>query len=271
MQSPFDTIVKLCFKHTRLSPSVLFNLSQALYIVALGLRTTHLIDYHLTPNQAKQLLQHLRKHKDGRDLILLQFTDRYTFIGHRKRLLERCHSSVKEICYIDVQGKIPFKLDKVPDDLQEFLEEQLQPYVEQLEKTSIITNDKDDEKVFMVSNLPCFMVALTGWLLEYPMVYVCHQVGDIFDEWEPRVNCLGNIPLVWVKLQIQEKQLMSTRQQPYSLLSFTYPTCILPTAKEQQQVVDHLRNIFSARLSSYCSSMRLIIHQEIVTLDRVAL
>jgi hypothetical protein len=139
--------------------------------------------------------------------------------------------------------------------MNRFLIQELGPYLQQ----------QTSSNTLMVSTLPCFMVVLTGWLLEYPVMYVCHQEDEILDEWEPRLNCLGNQPLEWIKLQIDES---------HTLLSFTYPAQLFSDSKEQQNILDQVRTKFSQRVAQPCASwpaMNLKVTQETVTLDRVAL
>ncbi|KAI8329317.1 hypothetical protein BC941DRAFT_443225 [Chlamydoabsidia padenii] len=262
-QHIFST-VKSCFKHTKLTPAALSSLAQSLYFVALGIRATQLIDYYIPPTQAKQLVKKLRQHVGCTEMILLQFSDRYTFIGHRQRLLEHYQAySVDGGLYVDVQGKTPVKLTQAPVDFDRFITQQLGPYLTREIKS-------EDDTRMVVSTLPCFMVALTGWLLEYPVVYVCHQVDEVLDEWEPRTNCLGNLNLEWIKLQILmvEPGQQQKQQQHYPLLSFTCPSHLLSEATQQDRLVSQVRMKFSSRLST---SMSLVLAQETVCLDRVAL
>ncbi|ORZ18504.1 hypothetical protein BCR42DRAFT_449684 [Absidia repens] len=262
MQHHVLSTVKICFKHTKLSSSVLSALAQSLCFVALGFRASQLIDYHLTPTQANILITKLKQHENCRSLVLLQFSDRYTFICHRQRLRTHYLEYINGFTgyYVDVQGTIPCKMNGAPEDMNRFMMQELGPYLE-----SQASNDND---ALMVPTLPCFMVCLTGWLLEYPVIYVCHQVDEIMDEWEPRLNCLGNHPLEWIKLQI------NCQQQQHPLLSFTYPTQLFSDKKEQKELLEQVQMKFCQRVANPCASspaMELIVTQETVSLDRVAL
>jgi hypothetical protein len=134
----------------------------------------------------------------------------------------------------------------MPEDVDRFITQQLGPYLQ------------GSDASMVVPTLPCFMVALTGWLLEYPVVYVCHQVDEVLDEWEPRGNCLGNLPLEWIQIQIR------IGQQVHPLLSFTFPCHLF----DKNMLVAQVRDKFASRLDS---SMSLALVQETVSLDRVAL
>ncbi|CAO3598841.1 unnamed protein product [Absidia cylindrospora] len=144
--------------------------------------------------------------------------------------------------------------------MNRFMLQELGPYLESQAGSA--------NNTLMVPTLPCFMVSLTGWLLEYPVIYVCHQVDEVMDEWEPRLNCLGNRPLEWIKLQI------NYQQQQHILLSFTYPTQLFPDANGRKELMEQVRMKFSQRVAKPCVSspaMDLIVTQETVSLDRVAL
>ncbi|KAI9308226.1 hypothetical protein BJ944DRAFT_260644 [Cunninghamella echinulata] len=256
MYSFIEKCVKESFQRTKLSPSTLSTLSQNIYFIAKGFRASLLIDYYLNEKQAKALVDNLRQKKECQELLLLQFTDRFTFIGHRSRLKE--HYKSFEGIYVDIQGENPILLETIPEDVQQFIKTKLGPF---------LFND-DKENILLISTLPSFMVSVTGWLLEYPIIYVCHHLNEeIIDEWEPKKNCLGNRPLVWIRLDIKEKN-----QHGHSLLRFTYPVCILPTQHDQQQLFEQLKMKYTSRLlSSSSPAYQLNIIQEIISLDRVAI
>ncbi|KAI8069575.1 hypothetical protein BC940DRAFT_21406 [Gongronella butleri] len=226
-----------------LSPKVLTGLTQAIYFVALGIRASCLLDYHLTAAQASTLIHALRK-----------FSDSYTFIAHHDRLLDHYHRRYDTL-YVDIQGTEPRKLAGAPSDVHAFITEELGPFLE--------AGASDWE----TSSVPCFMVTLAGWLLEYPVVYVSHEEGaGPLDEWEVRTNCLGQRPLICVQLQAIEHQQVTPRAFP--LLSFTFPVSVVPDHDDQQRLIEHVRNVFSIRMTT---PYTLQVERAPVIMDRIAL
>lgn len=143
----------------------------------------------------------------------------------------------------------------------------------------LLKDHNNNKEALFISTLPSFMISLTGWLLEYPMIYVCHKLNEeILDEWEPKKNCLGNIPLIWIRIDIDNDNdnnhhhdhitTTTTSNHLHSLLRFTYPFCVLPEQCDQQQLFEQLKKKYSDRL---IKPYKLIINQEIITLDRVAM
>ncbi|CAO3609514.1 unnamed protein product [Cunninghamella blakesleeana] len=264
MKAFIENCVKESFQRTKLSPNTLSILSQNIYFITIGFRATLLIDYYLEEKQAKLLISKLKQNKGCQQLLLLQFTDRFTFLGHRTRLIE--HYNNFHGYYVDIQGDQPILLERMPEDLQQFLKNQLDPFL----------FSKNNKESLFISFLPSFMISLTGWLLEYPIIYVCHQLNqEILDEWEPKKNCLGNIPLVWIRIDVDNNNNNnnnnhdhSTKHTNHSLLRFTYPSCILPEQHDQQQLFEQLKTKYSSRL---IKPYELNIQQEIITLDRVAM
>ncbi|ORX59584.1 hypothetical protein DM01DRAFT_1343332 [Hesseltinella vesiculosa] len=211
------------------------------------------MDYHFTSQQARSLIHELRNHKNGHQFTLLQFEDRYTFIAHRQRLLEQCGRRHNTI-YVDVQGPAPVELTQAPEDADQFLKDMCE---------ALATGPED----WVATSVPCFMVTLTGWLLEYPVVYVSHQPnGPPLDEWEVRTNCLGQRPLVLIQLQAIDH--LPVAPQAWPLLAFTYPQAILPDPQKQQQLLERTRAHFSSRM---VSPFTLQAEQSLVSMDRIAL
>jgi hypothetical protein len=78
--------------------------------------------------------------------------------------------------------------------LYTFIREQLQPF--------ILSRDS----VLYYANTPACMISLTGWLLEYPVIYV--QSGEGFlPEWKlPAGNSLSGISLIVFEVRIRFDQ-----------------------------------------------------------------
>ncbi|GAA5801553.1 hypothetical protein HPULCUR_007001 [Helicostylum pulchrum] len=176
MLSFIYSVLVPCFKS--LNNTKLNSLSKAIACVALGLRTSHLLDITLLDlNQAKFLLKHLRKVK-----------------------LQDHLSVADKLIYIAVQGTEPVKLN-VPPQLIYWLD-QLNPFL-----------SKPNQTVFYSDIVPTCMVSIIGWALEYPIVYTTHlptdQPQDELDEWETRTNCLGARQLQLVQLWLADHMLLS--------------------------------------------------------------
>ena len=116
--------------------------------------------------------------------------------------------------------------------------------------------------------VPSYMVALTGWLLEYPVLYMTHDETDELDheldEWEIVPNCLGDRPLSLVRVWL----LGDSFWHDYMLLSYSYPEMDLPT--------DPMRDLeqkISLRMQPHQVFLpaKVKVTHEHVTLDRVAL
>jgi hypothetical protein len=113
--------------------------------------------------------------------------------------------------------------------------------------------------------VPTFMVALTGWALEYPVIYTTHLITDDpegeLDEWEVRPNCLGSRTLNVIQVWIGE----------HMLLSFSCPYSLYNETMEQ-----HLKLKIDQRLDDVASSFdwlsnKCVIKKEQIKLDRFAL
>lgn len=111
------------------------------------------------------------------------------------------------------------------------------------------------------------MVAMTGWALEYPVIYTTHAISDKFDdeldEWEQRPNCLGNQPLQLVEYYLAD----------HLLLSYSYPMNVI----DNNEFIFQLKAKVDQRLDDLTTKpdWLLDIHCEIkreqIKLDRFAL
>ena len=137
------------------------------------------------------------------------------------------------------------------------------------------------------------MVVLTGFLLEYPIMYMTHsetdQVDQELDEWEMVPNCLGDRQLLLVRVWLHQPKAF---WQDYMLLSYSCPSEKLidfpeqdPTTRSSvtittpEEVIRGFETKFQARLhqlqqkenSGFTKDTQLEISREYVKLDRVAL
>ncbi|KAI8141600.1 hypothetical protein BJV82DRAFT_618386 [Fennellomyces sp. T-0311] len=235
----------------------------AITSVALGVRVAHLIDVaHLTSDQANQLLALLRQEPTCKHLVILEFKDRYTFLCHRQELKKHVDAMLNapdQWVYIDIRGKKgPPAQRACPEILLFWIRHRLQPFVAQ----------NTDDVLWHSPVVPSYMVALTGWLLEYPVLYMTHHESDgidhELDEWESVPNCLGDRRLSLVRVWL----LGDSFWQDYMLLSYSYPEMDLPT--------DPMRDLerkFYTRMQPHQTFLpaRVQVTHEYVTLDRVAL
>ncbi|KAI8334478.1 hypothetical protein BD560DRAFT_414565 [Blakeslea trispora] len=176
-----------------LNNSKLQTLAKAITCVACGLRVSHLIDVAaIDQHKAKQLLLALKKLPQCRNLALLQFKDRFSFICHSELLDQHVKSTLQypdQLAFIAVDDKEP-RFTEIPLCLTTWIRDKLcLPHA-----------------VYYSPIVPTFMVALTGWLLEYPIIYTTHLPTDDpegeLDEWEVRTNCLGGRPLQLTKVYL---------------------------------------------------------------------
>ncbi|KAI8365810.1 hypothetical protein EDC96DRAFT_508903 [Choanephora cucurbitarum] len=184
-------VLKPYFKS--LNNSKLHLLAKAIACVACGLRVSHLIDVAaIDQHKAKQLLLALKKLPQCRTIALLQFKDRFSFICHSELLDQHVKSTLQnpdQLAFIAVEGKEP-QPTEMPTCLTTWIRDKL-----------CLSN-----AIYYSPIVPTFMVALTGWLLEYPIIYTTHLSTDDpegeLDEWEVRTNCLGNQPLQLTKVYL---------------------------------------------------------------------
>ena len=121
------------------------------------------------------------------------------------------------------------------------------------------------------------MVALTGWLLEYPIIYCSHDedpnettdknLDCEWDPWQVRPNCLGDRPLCLVRVWIIHPN------HQWMLLSFTYPkelTIANPVSMIQSKY-QHRLQVAHAHSLEFIRDAHVDVSHETVTLDRVAL
>ncbi|KAI9318159.1 hypothetical protein BX666DRAFT_1935429 [Dichotomocladium elegans] len=262
--------LRVCFKSTQLPPSSLNSLVKGLTCVALGLRPAHLIDVcHVSSNQSQILIAQLHKHRFGKILAVMHFKDRYTFVCHKSLLQEHVNatlSSPDRWRYIDIRGKQgPPRQRTCPAVLLYWLQERLLPQLQR--------------HYCYFDVVPCYMVVLTGWFLEYPVLYCSHDddteggtpaaslVDHELDEWEVRPNCLGDRPLCLVQIWIH-RLFDDDGDRPHLLLSFTYPDEMdLPDPVVQNLAAKYKNRLESKNSHSPWVDLRL----QHITLDRVAL
>ncbi|KAI8365949.1 uncharacterized protein BYT42DRAFT_549945 [Radiomyces spectabilis] len=207
-----------------------------------------------------------QRHPECKGLVMLQFKDRYTFLCHKQRLQEHLDSNSKCPPYfIDIQGNQPAQRDQ-PPHLQEWLGIKLLPFL------------SSDETYFFMPFVPPYMVALTGWMLEYPVIYVSHVDQDDpnveLDEWEPRTNCLGGQPLQVIGVWLHNNH--SPLSKDYKLLSFSYPQDVIHSSDHRLSIETALEHKMRRRLQDQnhrpcLQSTALELEKTSTVLDRVAL
>ncbi|KAI9275336.1 hypothetical protein BY458DRAFT_489154 [Sporodiniella umbellata] len=208
MAIQWERVVDSCFR--RISSEKRESLVQIFRVVDSGLRVAHLIDIlSVDQKQAESIARVLVDQSTC--LVLLQFSDRYTFLCNKEALLKHIRSFSKPNApvFIAVQDKEPLEIDP-PEQLDYWLHKHIAPCL--LGRNRLIYSD----------SIPTCMVALVGFLLEYPVVYTTHDLHDEptdqLGEWEVKTNCLGyrllNLVEVWVENHL--------------LMGFSYPPDLVP-------------------------------------------
>ncbi|CAG8704843.1 1170_t:CDS:2, partial [Dentiscutata erythropus] len=122
----------------------------------------------------------------------MQFSDTHTFICNHKLVLTKLENDLmnefKSCVFIDVAWSCkgscrePEMID-TPPPFKKVLETLVKPSF--LEKSAVL----------FVPKTPACIVTFTGWILEYPVVYVLDSApdnaGDMFDVQTTK-NCLGS-------------------------------------------------------------------------------
>ncbi|KAI9287860.1 hypothetical protein BC943DRAFT_318986 [Umbelopsis sp. AD052] len=235
------------------------SLAKDIAIVAAGIRIAHLVDVaYLKREEASELQHQLQSLPICQSLYIIHIGNEYTFICHR-RLLEHqvthCHDRRYYVC-IDEALRGP-TLQSHCTPLAQFIHHQLKPAL------------SGPDSLLTIDPIPSFMISLTGWLLEYPVIYV-QSVPDEDDaslEWRPASgNALSGVPLTVVTVGIGFGQ----ERHDHRMLSFSYPNLLF---NEQQYQVIH--NNLSTMIQSRCEASSSDIYFEIIitqeTLDRVAM
>lgn len=152
-----------------------------------------------------------------------------------------------------------------PPVLINWLQQRLLPFLKQ-----------HDNPFFLSNMVPYYMVALTGWLLEYPIIYCSHDedanettdnLDHEWDSWQVRHNCLGDRPLCLVRVWIIHPHYKTM------LLSFTYPKelTIANPVDMIQSKYQHRLQIAHADSLEFIRGAHVDVSHETVTLDRIAL
>jgi hypothetical protein len=139
---------------------------------------------------------------------------------------------------------------------------------------------KSDQDIYYSDHVFTFMVCLTGWCLEYPIIYTTHSESDglqeEIDEWEePKPNCLGGRPLTLIQVWLNNLRLLDEKQSQYNLLSFSYPSCLL-NSDEQTKLERELKLRIDRRLVNndrhhWIKQGQCEIRREQINLERFAL
>ncbi|KAF0541346.1 hypothetical protein F8M41_005509 [Gigaspora margarita] len=188
--------------------------------ITLGIRAAYLIDFaFLTLDDSKTLLSSFQKNKNLFNICILQFSDTHTFICNHKLVLTKLENDLinefKNCIFVDIMWnyketgcKEPEMID-TPLSFKKSLEMNVKPFF--LEWSDIDSSSLTTKlAVFFIPKTPTCIITFTGWILEYPVVYVLDSapdnVGDIFDIQMTK-NCLGgqNLKLYRVFLKNAEK------------------------------------------------------------------
>ncbi|KAI8583284.1 hypothetical protein K450DRAFT_222852 [Umbelopsis ramanniana AG] len=172
------------------------SLAKDIAIVAAGIRVAHLVDVaYLKREEASELQHQLQSLPICQPLYIIHIGNEYTFICHR-HLLEHqvihCDDYSRYYVCIDEALRGP-TLQSFCTPLAQFIHHQLKPAL------------SGPDNLLTIDPIPSFMISLTGWLLEYPVIYV-QSVADKEDaslEWRPASgNSLSGVPLTVVTVGI---------------------------------------------------------------------
>ncbi|KAJ2957850.1 hypothetical protein NQZ79_g6504 [Umbelopsis isabellina] len=199
----------------------------------MAIRVAHLVDVAFLTN--KDVSDLMRGLEAFGDICVLHIGNDYTFICHRQ-LLRNHLAGYKEmanpppyyVC-IDEALQAPTMQNSCAP-LYAFIRDQLQPFL------------SSEDRFFHFENTPACMISLTGWLLEYPVIYV--QSGEGFlPEWKlPAGNSLSGISLIVFEVGIRFDQ----ESRLHRMMSFSYPAYLFN--EQQQNIIDsHLRRGINSR------------------------
>ncbi|RUS25504.1 hypothetical protein BC938DRAFT_472057, partial [Jimgerdemannia flammicorona] len=180
----------------------------------------------------------------------MQFQNGHTFVCHHHLLTSHVRGLLhganddlsalaikgngEDLMFIDVSEKLtaPTRLPSIPSSLYTFTSTTLRPF------TDTLTNP-----ILVIPSIPSCLLALTGWLLEYPTIYVQDSDQDAERcEWDSRGNCLGNVTLTVVRVKL----LGGNDGRDHPLLSFSFPSDLV-SATEAAGLVRKTEERYAAR------------------------
>ncbi|CAG8560427.1 5209_t:CDS:2 [Paraglomus brasilianum] len=199
--------------------------------VATGIRSSTLVDIvFLTSEDARDLNSKLEdvKNISAHCLCVVQFADSHTFICNSTLLGQRLDAK-ESLAFVNVNKamKIP-QLGTFPPDLYSFIFDELDPF---------LSSTRDSSSILAIPSMPKCMVSISGWLLEYPVIYFQDDVED------DRGNCLGNVDLRVCSVYLGKQN----SETSYKLLSFSYPKTLISEIKEAA-LVNRMQLVYNSRL-----------------------
>eukprot|EP01124_Arcella_intermedia_P006557 TRINITY_DN13888_c0_g1_i2.p1 TRINITY_DN13888_c0_g1~~TRINITY_DN13888_c0_g1_i2.p1 ORF type:complete len:262 (+),score=62.09 TRINITY_DN13888_c0_g1_i2:106-786(+) len=217
-----------------------------------------LVDYASPPkNKLSNLFQKLiLKDSFYKDTVLIYLND-FLFVVNRclfkeKRELFKLNNN---LTFIDINKKNGFP--KICSE--SFITTQILSITQHIE-TEI--QQPDLNIVDLSLDIGFFLITVTGWLLEYPVIYYHSEATDTKKtNWE---NCLSRIPLQLYTVFVQNREefegLESNRE--HVVMSFSVPNALL---NEIPSINIIIHNTFDDRLKRNPQWSHLLVKQEIVS------
>ncbi|CAG8486040.1 10909_t:CDS:2, partial [Scutellospora calospora] len=173
--------------------------------VALGIRAAYLVDFTLlTLDESKTLLSSFQKNVNLFNICILQFSDTHTFICNYKLILTKLEKDLinefESNVFVDVAwhckegGNKEPKVINTPSSFRTFLETCVKPFFSELSDFHLSSSMRNSEVLFIPTTPTC-AITFTGWILEYPAIYVLDSVPDSVDmsfDVQTMKNCLGS-------------------------------------------------------------------------------
>ncbi|CAG8652202.1 14991_t:CDS:2 [Funneliformis mosseae] len=227
--------------------SRLINFIYDVLNIALGIRTAHLVDVtSLTYEETTRLIASLRQ--EIPHICGIQFSDTHVFICNQDLLSAKLKldldNEFKDIAFIDVSKKNvePTQVN-VPDSLMHLLSTQFHPF----------TFQENSDSTLFVSQTPQCMISFTGWILEYPVIYVLESSStddeSSFCSQNIMMNCLGSQELILYRIFLKKNMKSTEEIQRHMLLSFSCPVSFISSFNNKPN-----KDIISARLNNIVST-----------------
>ncbi|KAL1923989.1 uncharacterized protein VTP21DRAFT_7024 [Calcarisporiella thermophila] len=194
------------FQGKRMTKRALRESSLDILFVALGIRSCTLIDrISISQNDLTTLIRQLRSKVGITSLVGIYLADTHMFIGRLQNLRDRVDKMIlegeKDCWFIDVSSGHEAKLlAHIPSSFLSALSSLAPKLLER--SPELILSPLEDST----------LVSLTGWLLDYPIVYVQETTN----------HSLANSQLTLTRVLL----VPNTRNGEHLLISFSIPTQI---------------------------------------------
>ncbi|KAH8556022.1 hypothetical protein BGW37DRAFT_479529 [Umbelopsis sp. PMI_123] len=222
---------------------------------------SHLVDVaYLKVEQALELHHRLQLLPICQHLYIIHIGNEYTFICHRRLL---------ELHVANYDGHPPYYVC-IDETLQSPSLQEFCPPLTQMIRNKLKPVLSRPDNIFIINSIPSCMISLTGWLLEYPVVYIqtTENEEDASTAWRPASgNALSGVPLTVFTVVIRFGQ---ERIHNHRMLSFSYPTMLF-TESQAQTMQTNMSSMIQRRCEFWSSDIYFEIMITHESLDRVAM